>query len=81
MRKLVDAEIFTLMVDLAIGSPRAAVAKVLILHPLNPILADTKKVPYSSQGLEDVLKPDVATHLCVAKIHQCVVEIYLNYQR
>ena len=69
MWKLVDAEIFTLVVDFAIGSPRAAVAEVLILHPLNPILDDTKKVPHSSQGLEDVIQRfsnRVSQHICVS---------------
>ncbi len=69
MRKLVDAEIFTLVVDFAIGGPRAAVAEVLILHPLNLILADTKKVPYSSQGLEDVIQRfsnRMLQHICVS---------------
>jgi hypothetical protein len=68
VRKLFDADIFTLVVDFAIGSPRAAVAEVLILHPLSPILADTKTVPHSSQGLDNVIQRfsnRVLQHICV----------------
>jgi hypothetical protein len=72
------------MVNLAIGSPRAAVAEVLVLHPLNPILADTKKVPYSSQELEDVIQRflnRVLQHICVSPKFKSVVKIILIYQR
>jgi hypothetical protein len=55
VRKLVDAESFTLVVDFAIGSPRA--------------LAYTKKVPFSSQGLDYVIQRfsnRVLQHICVS---------------